>query len=81
MFTKIKNTEIYARKVKLSWVKDLLYGNLPEEEIAKYTMDLVNKIACDKDGNDIPEDDLYFDDFVAVQKYIMGKLNLMQKKS
>ena len=80
MFTKIKNTEIYARKIRLAWVKDLLYGNLKEEEIPDFTLNLILKVACNEAGESISEDDFDLDDFMAVQKYILSKINL-QKKS
>lgn len=79
MFEKIEGTEVYARRIKMSWVKDLLNGDIKDEDMASSMFDLVYKIICDKDGNDLTEDDLFLDEVPTIQDYVMSKINFKKK--
>ena len=79
MFEKIEGTEVYARRIKMSWVKDLLSGNIKEADMQKEMISLTMRIICDKDGNDLTEDDLFLDEIMLIQQYMMSKINLKKK--
>ena len=78
--TKLENTELYVRKIKYSWVSPLLKGEVKDDDMQDVMLELIFKIICDKDGNDLGEDDLDLDDFMAAQAYLMTKIT-PQKKS
>ena len=75
MFEKIEGTEdVYAKRIKVSWVKALISGELKDEEMFSAMEELALKVICDKDGKSLEQDDLYLDDLGAIQEYIMSKL-------
>ena len=78
--TQLKDSEVYVRKVKYIWVAPLLRGSIKDEDMQEFMLDLIFKIICDKDGNDLSEDDLTLDDFTAAQSFLMEKIT-PQKKS
>lgn len=78
--TQLKDTKIFVRKIKYLWVAPLLMGSVKNEDMQSTIMDLIFKLICDKDGNDIPEEDLELDDFMAAKQYLMDKVT-PQKKS
>lgn len=78
--TKLENTEIFVRKIKYIWVASLLKGEVKNEDMQPAMIDLIFKIICDKDGNDLTEEDLDFDDFATAQAYLLEKIK-PQKKS
>ncbi len=78
--TQLKDTEIFVRKIKYIWVAPLLMGSVKDEDMQSTMMDLIFKLICDKDGKDIPEEDLELDDFMAAKQYLMDKVT-PQKKS
>ena len=79
MFEKIEGTEVFARRIKMSWVKDLLDGKVKESEMSDCILGLMAKIMCDKDGNDLPDDDLFLDEVMIIRDYVMSKINLEKK--
>ncbi len=78
--SKLEETEIYTRTIKFSWVAPLMKGEIKDKDIQAYMLDLIFKAICDKDGNDLAEDDLSVDDFIIAQQFIMNKV-IPQKKS
>ena len=78
--TQLEDSEVYVRKVKYIWVAPLLKGTVKDDKMQDFMLDLIFKIICDKDGNDLTEEDLNLDDFTAAQTYLMDKIT-PQKKS
>jgi len=78
--TQLEGTEIFVRKIKYIWVAPLLKGEVKDKDMQPVMMDLIFKLICDKDGKDIPEEDLELDDFMAAKQYLMDKVT-PQKKS
>ena len=79
MFEKIEGTEVYARRIKMSWVKDLIDGKVKAAQMQNFIFGLIAKVTCDKDGNDLPDDDFYLDEVEAIRDYVMSKINLKKK--
>jgi hypothetical protein len=79
-FKKLEETDIFTRSVKYSWVAPLLKGEVKDKDMQSFMLELIFKTICDKDGNDLQEDDLSLDDFMAAQKFIMNKV-APEKKS
>lgn len=79
MFEKIEGTEVFARRIKMSWVKDLLDGKVKAEGMQDCVFKLMSKIICDKDGNDLPDDDLFLDEVIIIKDYVMSKISLEKK--
>lgn len=79
-FKKLEDTDIYTRSVKYAWVSPLLKGEIKDKDMQGFMLELIFKTICDKDGNDLSEDDLTLDDFMAAQKFIMNKV-APEKKS
>ena len=80
MFEKIEGTEeVYARRIKMSWVKNLLDGKIKDSDMQSSMIELIHKIICDEAGKDLDEDDLYLDEVMIIQDYIMSKINLKKK--
>jgi hypothetical protein len=81
-FEKIKGTEeVYAKRIKLAWVKPMMSGELSELEMFEAIQELALKIICDKDGNSLTEDDLYLDDLEPIKNYIFEKMPGGKKKA
>jgi hypothetical protein len=78
--TQLKDSDIYVRKIKYTWVSPLLKGSVKDDDMQEFMLNLIFKIICDKDGNDLDEGDLTLDDFTAAQAYLMEKIT-PQKKS
>jgi hypothetical protein len=78
--TKLKDTDLYVRKIKYIWVAPLLKGEVKNDDMSDVMLALIFKIICDKDGNDSNEEDLDLDDFMAAQAYLLEKIK-PQKKS
>lgn len=78
--SKLEETEIFVRKVKYSWVSPLLKGAVKDKDMQNFMIELIFKTICDEDGNDIKEDDLTVEDFMAAQKHIMNMV-APEKKS
>ena len=80
MFEKIEGTEeVYARRIKMSWVKNLLDGKIKDANMRSEMVALTLRIICDKEGNDFTEDDLFLDEVMIIQNYIMSKIHLKKK--
>lgn len=77
--TKLKDTKIFVRKIKYIWVAPLLTGSVKDEDMQSTMMELIFKLICDKDGKDIPEEDLELDDFMAAKQYLMDKVTPQKK--
>ena len=80
---KLTGTDYYVRKIKIKWIKRLLFSDITNDEndaeLKKYMFDLCSKILCDEKGQDVDIEELELDEFKILQKYLLNSIS--QKKS